>query len=155
MDIQINTANNIAGREALTRQLEETVRSRLSRFSERLTRVEVHVGDENGDRNAGDDKRCVIEVRPAGRAPAQSRRRFQRDPERRNAVVAIPARRSRDQRSDQRRRNQEPDGTGVARHTFCSRCGIHPFYVPRSHPDGLDVNVRALDNDCVAPRARL
>lgn len=36
-------------------------------------------------------------------------------------------------------------GTGVARHTFCSRCGIHPFYVPRSHPDGLDVNVRALD----------
>lgn len=36
-------------------------------------------------------------------------------------------------------------GTGVARHTFCSRCGIHPFYVPRSHPEGLDVNVRALD----------
>jgi len=69
LDIQINTANNIAGREALTRQLEETVRSRLSRFSERLTRVEVHVGDENGDRNAADDKRCVIEVRPAGRAP--------------------------------------------------------------------------------------
>lgn len=36
-------------------------------------------------------------------------------------------------------------GTGVARHTFCTRCGIHPFYVPRSHPDGIDVNVRALD----------
>lgn len=69
MDIQINTANNIEGREALTQQLEETVRSKLSRFSERLTRVEVHVGDENGDRGGGDDKRCVIEVRPAGRAP--------------------------------------------------------------------------------------
>lgn len=68
MDVQINTANDVAGREALTRQLEETVRTRLSRFSERLTRVEVHVGDENGDRG-GDDKRCVIEVRPAGRDP--------------------------------------------------------------------------------------
>lgn len=69
MDVQINTSNNVDGREALTQQLEETVRSRLSRFSERLTRVEVHVGDENGERNVGDDKRCVIEVRPAGRAP--------------------------------------------------------------------------------------
>lgn len=69
MDVQINTANNVAGREALTQQLEETVRTRLSRFSDRLTRVEVHVGDENGDRGGGDDKRCVIEVRPAGRDP--------------------------------------------------------------------------------------
>jgi len=49
--------------------LEETVRAKLSRFSERLTRVEVHVGDENGERSGGDDKRCVIEARPAGRAP--------------------------------------------------------------------------------------
>jgi len=69
LDVQINTTNNVTGREALTQQLEETVRTRLSRFSERLTRVEVHVGDENGDRSGGDDKRCVIEVRPAGRDP--------------------------------------------------------------------------------------
>lgn len=69
MDIQINTANNIEGREALTTQLEETVRNRLSRFSDRLTRVKVHVGDENGERGGGQDKRCVIEVRPAGRDP--------------------------------------------------------------------------------------
>ena len=69
MDVQINTTNNVPGRETLTQQLEETVRTRLSRFSERLTRVEVHVGDENGERSGGDDKRCVIEARPAGRAP--------------------------------------------------------------------------------------
>ena len=37
--------------------------------------------------------------------------------------------------------------TGVARHRFCSRCGIHPFYTPRSHPDKVDVNIRALDRD--------
>ena len=38
-------------------------------------------------------------------------------------------------------------GTGVAKHTFCRVCGVAPFYTPRSHPDGVDVNVRCLDND--------
>jgi hypothetical protein len=35
--------------------------------------------------------------------------------------------------------------TGVAQHHFCRTCGIHPFYVPRSDPDKVDVNVRCLD----------
>ena len=35
--------------------------------------------------------------------------------------------------------------TGVARHTFCSICGVKPFYTPRSNPDGVDVNVNCLD----------
>jgi hypothetical protein len=34
---------------------------------------------------------------------------------------------------------------GVAQHTFCATCGIHPFYIPRSDPDKIDVNVRCLD----------
>ena len=34
--------------------------------------------------------------------------------------------------------------TGVARHYFCRHCGVKPFYVPRSNPDGIDVNVRCL-----------
>jgi hypothetical protein len=36
--------------------------------------------------------------------------------------------------------------TGTAKHTFCKTCGIHPFYVPRSDPDKIDVNVRCLDD---------
>ncbi len=40
--------------------------------------------------------------------------------------------------------------TGVARHTFCRTCGIHPFYTPRSHPDQVDVNVRCLDGEAAA-----
>lgn len=36
-------------------------------------------------------------------------------------------------------------GTGVAKHYFCKTCGIKPFYVPRSNPDGIDVNVRCLE----------
>lgn len=35
--------------------------------------------------------------------------------------------------------------TGTARHFFCAVCGVKPFYVPRSHPDGWDVNARCLD----------
>jgi len=35
--------------------------------------------------------------------------------------------------------------TGVAAHRFCRICGIKSFYVPRSHPDGISVNVRCLD----------
>lgn len=35
--------------------------------------------------------------------------------------------------------------TGTARHLFCRHCGIKSFYVPRSHPDGVDVNARCLD----------
>ena len=40
--------------------------------------------------------------------------------------------------------------TGVAQHTFCRVCGIHPFYTPRSHPDCIDVNIRCLDGDATA-----
>ena len=39
--------------------------------------------------------------------------------------------------------------TGVAQHTFCRVCGIHPFYVPRSHPNDIDVNIRCLDGDAM------
>ena len=35
--------------------------------------------------------------------------------------------------------------TGIAKHKFCRHCGIHPFYVPRSDPDKIDVNVRCLE----------
>ena len=33
----------------------------------------------------------------------------------------------------------------VAKHTFCRVCGIKPFYIPRSNPDGIDINLRCLD----------
>jgi hypothetical protein len=35
--------------------------------------------------------------------------------------------------------------TGTAKHRFCRHCGIKSFYVPRSNPDGFDVNVHCLD----------
>jgi hypothetical protein len=36
--------------------------------------------------------------------------------------------------------------TRTAKHTFCKVCGIHPFYVPRSDPDKIDVNARCIDD---------
>ena len=38
-------------------------------------------------------------------------------------------------------------GTMTAAHTFCSLCGVAPFYTPRSHPDSIDINARCLDGD--------
>ncbi len=40
--------------------------------------------------------------------------------------------------------------TGTAKHYFCRHCGIKSFYVPRSHPDGSDVNVHCLDPGTIA-----
>ena len=36
--------------------------------------------------------------------------------------------------------------TGVAQHAFCSHCGMHAFYIPRSQPDRITVNARCLDD---------
>jgi hypothetical protein len=39
--------------------------------------------------------------------------------------------------------------TRVAQHSFCSQCGIKSFYVPRSHPDGLSINVNCLQRSSI------
>ena len=42
--------------------------------------------------------------------------------------------------------------TRTARHLFCATCGMHPFYVPRSHPDGWSVNAQCLDEVSVTAK---
>ena len=69
MQVQINTAHNIEGREALTAHFRGVVESALDRFSDRITRVEVHLSDENGQKHGADDKRCMIEARLEGHQP--------------------------------------------------------------------------------------
>ena len=41
--------------------------------------------------------------------------------------------------------NEYQFNTGVAKHYFCRYCGVKSFYIPRSNPDGVDVNLRCLD----------
>lgn len=35
--------------------------------------------------------------------------------------------------------------TRQAKHLFCSVCGVKPFYVPRSNPDGFSINVNCVN----------
>ena len=69
MKIQVNTDKNIEGHKALVAHVEATVTSSLSRFSTHITRVEVHLSDENGGKNGQHDKRCMMEARLEGRQP--------------------------------------------------------------------------------------
>jgi hypothetical protein len=70
MLVQINTDGNIEGTEALGQQAEAVVRDALEHCSEHITRVEVHLSDENSNKKIGTgDKRCLLEARLASRQP--------------------------------------------------------------------------------------
>lgn len=69
MQIQINTDDHIHGGDALTASVSAAIHSALGRFAERITRVEVHLSDENGSKGGLQDKRCMIEARTEGRKP--------------------------------------------------------------------------------------
>lgn len=70
MQIHINTDRNIDGREALAAHFSSEIEQALSRFNEQITRVEVHLSDENSDKKGGKDgMKCVMEARLAGRQP--------------------------------------------------------------------------------------
>lgn len=70
MQIQVNTDKNIEGSVELTNQVREILEGALSRFGNWITRVEVQLSDESSSsKSRDDDKRCVIEARPAGMQP--------------------------------------------------------------------------------------
>jgi ribosome-associated translation inhibitor RaiA len=70
MQIQINTDKNISGEETLAQSIEDALRFDLSRFSDQITRIEVHLSDENSSAKSGmTDKRCLLEARLAGEHP--------------------------------------------------------------------------------------
>ena len=70
MQIQINTDHNIAGHQALVDQVSGVVENVLSRFSDHITQVDVHLSDENSDKKNGyDEMRCKIEAHLEGRQP--------------------------------------------------------------------------------------
>lgn len=69
MKIQLNSDNNIEGTDNLKGYLDETITKGLSRFSEQITRIEVHLSDENGAKSGQMDKRCLLEARLGGIDP--------------------------------------------------------------------------------------
>lgn len=69
MHVQINTDHNIEAHEALMAHVQGMVSSSMRHFGDHITRVEVHLSDQNGDKAGGGDKRCLMEARLEGRQP--------------------------------------------------------------------------------------
>lgn len=70
MLIQVNTDSKTHGTADLDQTVQALIESKLSRFATRITRVEVHLNDENGpNKTGGNDKRCMVEVRLAKMDP--------------------------------------------------------------------------------------
>lgn len=70
MLIQLNTDGNILGNEALAQQVEIVLTDALARYTQHITRLEVHLSDVNSEAKQGaEDMRCLLEARLAGRQP--------------------------------------------------------------------------------------
>ena len=70
MHIHVHTDHNIDGHEALAAWVKRVIEQSLGGVSERITRVEVHLRDENSDKKSGvGDMRCMLEARLEGRPP--------------------------------------------------------------------------------------
>jgi len=69
MQIQFNSDKNvILGKEQLV-YFTSLISEELSKFSQQITRVEVHLSDEDGNKDGFNDKRCMLEARLAGMKP--------------------------------------------------------------------------------------
>ncbi len=69
MRVQRKTDRHMAAHDALAHQVETVMESAVGRFADQITRVEVHRSDENSQKGGGDDTRCLLEARLAGREP--------------------------------------------------------------------------------------
>lgn len=68
MQVQVNHDNHVRLAEDTAERLSRTVEDYLSKFADRITRVEMHLGDLNGGKG-GKDKRCMIEARMSNLQP--------------------------------------------------------------------------------------
>lgn len=69
MKIQINTDHNINSHQELAAHVTSVVENALRHFNDHITRVEVHLRDENSNKTGPNDKRCMMEARLEGRQP--------------------------------------------------------------------------------------
>lgn len=69
MIIQINTDKSINWDKRHDEHFSSLIKNDLDRFSSHITRVEVHLSDENGKKEGINDIRCLLEARIEGRQP--------------------------------------------------------------------------------------
>lgn len=69
MKVQVNTDKHIENSDRLEFFINEKMVQALRRFEDKLTRLEVHLSDQNGEKSGADDIQCRIEARPKGLQP--------------------------------------------------------------------------------------
>jgi ribosome-associated translation inhibitor RaiA len=69
MQILVNSNHSVTGTEALTDRVEGIVADAVEHLADRITRIEVHLHDVNGDKQGANDKRCMLEARVGGLKP--------------------------------------------------------------------------------------
>lgn len=69
MQVQLNTDKSIEGHARLNKYLNEVINDELAHYDELVTRIEVFLSDENGDKSGPDDKKCVLEARLKNKKP--------------------------------------------------------------------------------------
>ncbi len=69
MTIQINTDNTISGEKRNEEYFTSLIAEALQRFDSHITRIEVHLKDENGKKDGFNDISCLIEARIEGKQP--------------------------------------------------------------------------------------
>lgn len=89
MDIRFNTDNAIDGSAEMTQAVQERITERLeTRFGSRLTTIEVHVRDVDGDSNRADGVEARLEARPKNGQPIFVAERAEKPLEAMNAALS-------------------------------------------------------------------
>lgn len=73
MQVLVNADRHVVAGVDLTERVQGVVEGRLERFEGRITRVEVHLSDLNGNKLGDRDKRCTMEARIGGMKPIAAR----------------------------------------------------------------------------------
>lgn len=66
MQVQVNHDDHVTGREDMEREIALMLEGELDRYADQITRIEVHLSDNNAEKLSDDDKRCLLEARVAG-----------------------------------------------------------------------------------------
>jgi ribosome-associated translation inhibitor RaiA len=69
MQVQVHADSSVQSNAILAQAVEEVVENAVRRWTPRITRVEVHLSDINGQKGGADDKRCLLEARLGGLPP--------------------------------------------------------------------------------------
>lgn len=69
MQINVNTDRTITNHQGLDEHVESVVRSSVDRFGDHITRVDVHLSNENREKGADGGNYCMMEARVSGYQP--------------------------------------------------------------------------------------